>query len=144
MGRLLDTVKESGLSHEEVVDLIEKDKALKLQQESEITQDPEIEVEGNVKPEDEAVEDEVVEEDEIDEETKALVSKLADEKEAKDKADKVKIAELVQDELKRRGKVKRKTPSKGSITDVPKLNYELNSTGYAVNTNQLKQKNKLK
>lgn len=124
MPKLLDVVKESGLSHEEVVELI-KNRDVKPDGEEEEEIEEVEEIEEDDKPDDE-------------DDVKALIQKLADEEEAKieikEKAEKVKIALMVQEELKRRGKIDRKTPSKGKITDVPKLEYEINTKGYEVKT----------
>ena len=144
MPKLLDFLKDKEISHAEAMAFIEEHYS-----------NPDV---PSSEPKVPPVEGEEIDnsDDETDEETKALVKKLADEEEAKIKkladeeeakikkladdeeakiiADKAKVAKLVQDELSRRGKIKRKTPSKGGITDTPKVNYELNTNGYEVKT----------
>ena len=130
MPKLLDVIKEKNMTHAEAIELIEKN-YVKPEGEIEEPEEPIIEEEEIDKPEDEPVKPK-------DEEEAELIQKLADEEEAKieakAKSDKVKIAEMVQDELKKRGKVKRKKPSAGTLTDVPKLDYDINTTGYEVKT----------
>lgn len=129
MTKLLDFVKEKGLSHANAMELIEKH-YVKPEDEEEVVNEPDTE-EGEIdKPEDEVINEE--------EKTKALVKKLADEQEAEankaEEAKKVKIAELVKEELKRRGKITRKTPSSGELKKKPTLEYDINVRGYEVKT----------
>lgn len=139
MPKLLDIVKESGLSHEEVADLI-KNRTVETPIESEIIEQPEVGVEVEETPTSEVVEEEVIEEEVVDEDVEALVQKLADEEEAKielkEKADKAKIALMVQEELKKRGKITRKTPSKGTVTTDRTIDYGISGpvNGYEVKT----------
>lgn len=132
MAKLLDKVKILGFTHEEAIKILENYKPDKKTDESD---DTDTEVDQNDKTEQETkASDKKKEEDK----TKALVKKLADEEEAKIKADesteKAKIVKLVQEELKKRGKITRKTPSKGKIVDTPSLHYDINIKGYEVKT----------
>lgn len=137
MPKLLDFLKEKEISHADAMELIEKN-YVKPDDEEEVEDESDEEEDENDKPEDE-LEDEI-DELEVDDKIKAEVQRLADEEEAKAKADKAKIALMVQEELKKRGKVKRKAPSKGSITDTPKLDYDINVKGYEVKTTRKKKK----
>lgn len=129
MPKLLDFLKDKEISHADAMKLIEEH-FVKPEDESDESEEPDITEGEDDKPEDE------IEEEQTDDEVEALVQKLADEEEAKieakAKADKVKLALMVQEELKKRGKITRKTPSKGKITDVPKLDYDINVKGYEV------------
>lgn len=132
MPKLLDFIKEKDLTHEQVIELIEKN--YKPEDNTDESDESDTEDEQINKPDQETETSE--DEEELDEE--ALVKKLADEEEAKIKKlkadEKIKIVKLVQEELKRRGKITRKTPSRGEIRDKPTLDYEINVRGYEVKT----------
>lgn len=136
MTKLLDFVKEKGLSHADAMKLIEKH-FVKPDDDTEITDEPDTSDEQIDKP-DPDTDTSDKPEDDIDAKTKALVNKLADEEEAKIKKEaeleKAKVVELVQAELKKRGKITRRTPSKGKIVKTPSLDYEINVRGYEVKT----------
>jgi len=135
MPKLLDFIKEKEITHAEAMELIEK-YFVKRELETDEVKEPEVDADKIDKTEDK-IDDQKIEKDEEDD-IEALVQKLADEEEAKIEAkiesDKVKIALMVQEELKKRGKVVRKTPSKGKITETPQLNYDININGYEVKT----------
>lgn len=109
MPKLLDVIKEKGLTHQQVIDLIEK---IGLPEEvSEEKDVPEIEVEETDKPEEpielyitKVEEEPEPEEDTVEEEITLTPEEL-------DK----KIADAVEEKLK----ATRKVPSKGKIVDKP-------------------------
>lgn len=129
MPKLLDFMKEKGISHADAIKLIDKH-FIKPEDNTDEVEEPDIKEGEDDNPEDEVDEEEA--------KLEVLVQKLADEEEAKikakDEADKIIIAKRVQEELKKRGKIKRKTPSKGKVTDIPKLDYDINIKGYEVKT----------
>jgi hypothetical protein len=110
--KLLDVIKEKGLTHQEVIDLIEK---IGLPEEvSEEKEVPEIEVEETDKPEEpielyitKLEEEPEPEEDTVEEEITLTQEEL-------DKQ----IADAVEEKLK----ATRKVPSKGKIVDKPQAN----------------------
>ena len=112
MPKLLDVIKEKGLTHQEVIDLIEK---IGLpEEESEEKDVPEIEVEETDKPEEpielyitKLEEEPEPEEDTVEEEITLTQTEL-------DKQ----IADAVEEKLK----ATRKVPSKGKIVDKPQVN----------------------
>jgi len=129
MPKLLDYLKEKGLSHEEVIKLLEERNS-KPDEGTDVPEEPEGEPDEIDKPDSN--------QDELDKETQDLVKKLADEEEAKlekeAEAEKARLAKLVQEELKRRGKIVRKTPSKGKINDDKSIEYGISNNGFEVKT----------
>ena len=119
MPKLLDVIKEKGLTHQEVIDLIERNIPIDLEiglpeKVSEEKEVPEIEVEETDKPKKPIelyiteVEEEKEEEPEPEEEEITLTQKEIDKK----------IADAVEEKLK----ATRKVPSKGKIVDKPQSN----------------------
>lgn len=112
MPKLLDVIKESGYTHQEIIDMIEK--AGKPEEVSEEKEVPEIEVEETDKPEEPIelritdMKEEKEEEPEPIEEEIILTQKEIDKK----------IADAVEEKLK----ATRKVPSKGKIVDKPQSN----------------------
>ena len=112
MPKLLDVIKEKGLTHQEVIDLIEK---IGLpEKESEEKEVPEIEVDETDKPEEkiELYITEVEKEPEPEEDT--VEEEITLTQEELDKQ----IADAVEEKLK----ATRKVPSKGKIVDKPQAN----------------------
>ena len=111
MPKLLDVIKESGYTHQEVMDLIEK--AGKPEEVSEEKEVPEIEVEETDKPE-EPIELYITEmKEEKEEEPEEKEEEITSTPEELDKQ----IADAVEEKLK----ATRKVPSKGKIVDKPQV-----------------------
>jgi len=114
MPKLLDFLKEKGYTHEAVMELIEKN-PIKPDTEEEVEDEP-VPKEGEIdKPEGEV--------EEAEEETE----KISDEVEEEEKA---KITELVQEEVVKQLKIKRKTPSKGKLKTESSIEYGVSNRGY--------------
>ena len=115
MPKLLDVIKEKGLTHQQVIDLIKK---IGLpEEESEEKDIPEIEVEETDKPEEpiELYITQVEEEPEPEEDTEEEEITLTQEELNKQ------IADAVEEKLK----ATRKVPSKGKIVDKPQANISI-------------------
>ena len=112
MPKLLDVIKEKGLTHQQVIDLIGSIEQDSLPEEvSEEKEVPEIEVEETDKPE-EPIELYITEvEEEKEEEPEPIEEEITLTQEELDK----KIADAVEEKLK----ATRKVPSKGKIVDKP-------------------------
>lgn len=116
MPKLLDVVKESGYSHQDVIDLIEK--AGKPEpQEDEVDISIEEVVEDDL-PEDD-IELPITEDEEEPEEIDASITLTPEEL-----TEKVKLA------VAKGIRVKRKVPSKGKIRDKPSVEYGVSNRGY--------------
>ena len=112
MPKLLDVIKESGYTHQQVIDLIEK--AGLPEEVSEEKEVPEIEVEETDKPE-EKIELRITDmKEEKEEELEPKEEEITLTPEELDK----KIADAVEEKLK----ATRKVPSKGKIVDKPQSN----------------------
>jgi len=114
MPKLLDFLKEKNLSHIDAMALIEKHYV--KPEDIEEAEDEPVPEEGEIdKPEGEVVE----EEDEIEQ--------ISDQVEEEEKVD---ITELVQEEVKKQLKIKRKTPSSGILNKKPTVEYGVSNRGY--------------
>jgi len=125
MPKLLDYVKEEGLTHEEVIELI-KNRNLKPEEPEVKVEEPEVEV-GEIDKPDEEIElvKDKVEEDSTETEQ---ISTEEVEEEKPDISDKIKEEDI-------QLKIKRKTPSKGVIKQEPTIEYGITShRGYEVKT----------
>ena len=127
MPKLLNFLKENEITHEEVIlhltELMKnkpKDKTDKPDSETEEVEEPETKDEQTIKPDPETDKSSESEEEESEEE------EVLD----KTKEDKAKITELVQKEVIKQLKIKRKTPSKGKLVNSPPIEYGISNRGY--------------
>jgi len=109
--KLLDVIKESGYTHQQVIDLIEK--AGLPEKESEEKEVPEIEVEETDKPDDK-IELYITEVKEVEEEEPEPI-------EEEITLSQTELDKKIADALKEKLKATRKVPSKGKIVDKPQV-----------------------
>jgi len=116
MPKLLDYIKEKGLSHEDVIELIRKEFDKPESSEEEVEEVIEEEGEDD-KPE------------EVEQEEEAEIEQISDQEEVED----TKVPDIkkeVQKEIKKQLKVIRKTPSKGIISDKPVVDRTIKKNWY--------------
>ncbi len=123
--KLLDTIKESGLSHEEVKELIKKHLS-KPDSEEEENQEEDMKTEETDKPKDKTIE-------------KKVEEKPKEKKEKPISYSKEELAKIIQKALEKERKHTLKKGSKGKVTkrttiQSPSLIYDMNIRGYEVKT----------
>lgn len=121
MPKLLDFLKNKEISHAEAMELIEKH-FVKPDAETEAPEVPDTEDEQIIKP---------------DLETETPDAETEEKSEETEEED-VDIAKLVQEEVAKILKVKRKVPSKGKVRKTPTLDYKVNIRGYEEKTERPK------